>query len=444
MGIPKSPSCVGPGCTHSVGVSRDPVIDTLRLEAALTGHWALAVSLGVGLLMGIERERNKGEGAERRPAGVRTFALVGVMGGLCATFDEVVVLGVGAAFVGLSAIAAYLRSARSDPGLTTEIALVIAFLLGALAIDEAALAAAVGVVVTILLASRTQLHQFTSRVLSERELHDGLTFAAAALVVLPLVPNHAVGPYGVFNPFTVWRLVVIVMGVSVAGYIARRTLGPRFGLPVAGLAGGFVSALATIWAMAGRAKREPDLTMPALAGALLANVATIVLMAGLVGATSPATLNELAIPLAGAGLAAALAGSIATMRAWSGRAHRHDEAGRAFDLRTSVLFAATLTGVLWLAAWLNDVMGTGGLIVGSAAAGLADTHAAAISVAALVAAGKVDAHQGAIAILAALSANSATKLIAARAAGAPRFWLGLMPGLAAMVALAWAGTLVGG
>ena len=418
--------------------------DTTQLDAALTGHWTLAVSLGIGLLMGIERERTKGEGAERRPAGVRTFALVGLLGGLCATFDEAVVLGVGIGFVGLSAIAAYLRSARSDPGLTTEVALVIAFLLGALAIDEAALAAAVGVVVTILLASRTRLHEFTSRVLSERELHDGLMFAAAALVVLPLVPNRAVGPYGVFNPFTVWRLVVIVMGISVAGYVARRTLGPRFGLPVAGLAGGFVSALATIGAMAGRAKREPDVAVPALAGALLANVATIMLMAVLVGATSAATLRELAIPLAGAGLAATVAGAIATARASKGPVHRHDEEGRAFDLRTSVLFAATLTGVLWLAAALNDLVGTSGLVLGSAVAGLADTHAAAISVAALVAAGKVDAHQGAIAILAALSANTATKLIAARVAGGPRFWLGLAPGLGAMVALAWVGTLVGG
>ena len=157
--------------------------------------------------MGIERERTKGQGAEKRPAGVRTFALVGLLGGLCALFDDSVVLGVGAGFVGLAAIAGYLRSTRQDPGLTTEIALLVAFLLGALAHDDAALAAGLGVVVTILLASRTRLHAFADNMLSERELHDGLIFAAAALVVLPLVPNRTVGPYSVLNPFTVWRLV---------------------------------------------------------------------------------------------------------------------------------------------------------------------------------------------------------------------------------------------
>lgn len=410
--------------------------------AALGGHWTLAVSLGIGLLMGIERERTKGEGPERRPAGVRTFALVGLLGGLCALFDDSVVLGVGAGFVGLAAIAAYLRSARHDPGLTTEIALLVAFLLGALAGDDAALAAGLGVAVTILLASRTRLHTFASSVLSERELHDGLIFAAAALVVLPLVPNRPVGPYAVFNPFTVWRLVVIVMAISAFGYLARRLLGPRFGLPVAGLAGGFVSAAATIGTMSGRAKREPGVAGPAAAGAMLANVATIVLMAALLGATSPETLRELAIPLAGAGVAAIVAGAVATLRVWRAEVDRHDEQGRAFDLRVAIAFAVTLTAVLLVSAALTDLLGSGGLILGTAAAGFADTHSAAISAAALVAAGKVDAHQASLAVLAALSTNTITKLAVARAAGTGRFAWTLAPGLVAMVALAWLGSAV--
>ena len=138
--------------------------------AALGGHWTLAISLGIGLLVGIERERTKGEGAERRPAGVRTFALVGLLGGLFAAFDDRAVLAVGAGFVGLAAVAGYVRSGREDPGLTTEIALVVVFLLGALARDDAPLAAGIGVVVTILLASRTRLHDFVSQVLSDVRL----------------------------------------------------------------------------------------------------------------------------------------------------------------------------------------------------------------------------------------------------------------------------------
>lgn len=405
--------------------------------AALGGHWTLAVSLGIGLLMGIERERTKGEGADRRPAGVRTFGLVGLLGGLCALFDGTVVLGVGAAFVGLAAIAGYLRSTRADPGLTTEIALLVAFLLGALAHDETTLAAGIGVVVTIVLASRSRLHDFISHVLTERELHDGLIFAAAALVVLPLVPNRTVGPYDVFNPFTVWRLVVLVMAISAFGYVARRVLGPRYGLPLAGFAGGFVSAAATIGAMAGRAKHEPAVRAPAVAGALLANVATIVLMVALLGATSPETLREVVVPLIGAGLAAVGAGSLATWRVWHLKVDHGDERGRAFDLRSSVVFAVTLTAVLLVSAALTDVLGSRGLVIGTALAGFADTHSAAISAAALAAAGTVDPDQAGLAVLAALSTNTLTKLAVAWIGGTRRFALTLAPGLVAMLVLAW-------
>ncbi len=410
--------------------------------STLGGNWTIAVSLGIGLLMGIERERTKGTGRERRPEGLRTFALAGLLGGLCAALDDSVLLGVGGAFVGLVAIVGYLRSPREDPGLTTEVALFVTFVLGALARDEATLAAAIGVVTTILLASRTRLHDFAGRVLSERELWDGLIFAAAALVVLPLVPNRPVGPYDVFNPFTVWRLVVMIMAISAFGYVARRLLGPQFGLPLAGFAGGFVSAAATIGAMGERAKREPDAAISAAAGALLANVATVVLMVALVGATSPETLRELAVPLSGAAIAAIGAGGTATARNWHMRASHGTEQGRAFDLRTSIAFAATLTLVLLLSAALTDWLGSGGLVVGAAVAGFADTHSAAISAAALAAAGTVSPDDAALAVLAALSTNTVTKLVVAQVAGGRRFTARLAPGLLAMVALAWTGSLL--
>ena len=409
--------------------------------AALGGHWGLAVSLGIGLMMGIERERTKGEGPRRRPEGVRTFALVALLGGLCAEFDDRLVLAVGAGFVGLAALAGYRRSRETDPGLTTEVALVVAFLLGAMALDDASLAAGLAVVVTILLASRTRMHEFISHVLSERELHDGLIFAAAALVVLPLVPDRTLGPYGVFNPFTVWRLVVIVMAISAFGYVARRMLGPRFGLAVAGLAGGFVSAAATIGTLAGRAKREPGLGAPALAGALLANIATVVLMGILLGATSPDTLGDLVLALVGALVAAVVAGAAATIQAWRSSVDHGDDDGRAFDLRGSVVFALTLTAILLTSAALTDLLGSGGLIVATAVAGLADTHSAAISAAALAAAGKVSPGQAAVAVLAALSTNTLTKLVVARVAGTRRFALAMAPGLLALAGLAWLGYL---
>ncbi len=135
---------------------------------------------------------------------------------------------------------AYWRARDQDPGLTTEAALVATVLLGGLAIHEPALAAGLGVIVAGLLTARTAIHRFVRSALTEEEVRDGLIFAGATLVVLPLLPDKALGPYGALNPRTIWIVVVLVMGVSALGYIAVRLVGARFGLPLAGLASGFV------------------------------------------------------------------------------------------------------------------------------------------------------------------------------------------------------------
>src|SRR5579864_263592 len=124
-----------------------------------------------------------------------------------------------------------------------------AFLLGVLTQSSLTVAAGMAVIVTILLASRETLHRFVADTLTEEEFHDALTLGAAALVILPLVPNVGLGPFQAFNPFTAWRLVVIVMIANASGYIAQRALGPGLGLPLAGFFGGFVSSTATIGAM---------------------------------------------------------------------------------------------------------------------------------------------------------------------------------------------------
>jgi uncharacterized membrane protein (DUF4010 family) len=119
----------------------------------------------------------------------------------------------GSAFVGSAAIAGYVRNGEDDPGLTTEVALVVCFLLGAFAQRDPSVAAGLGVATAIMLAGRERIHRIARDTLSERELHDGLLFAACALIVLPLVPDQGFGPRGSPNPSIVWRLAVIVMAV---------------------------------------------------------------------------------------------------------------------------------------------------------------------------------------------------------------------------------------
>src|SRR5215208_2069112 len=290
------------------------------------------VALGVGLLVGIDRERNKGDGSNRQAAGLRTFTLASLAGATAmAVGDEIVLAAVAlgmVAFAGLS----YWRARDGDPGLTTETALVLTTLLGGLAIKHPEFAAGLGVVVAVLLAVRS--------VLTDDELRDLLIFAAATLVVLPLLPDKPIGPYGALNLRTVWTIVILVMAVSALGYVAVRVVGPRYGLPLAGLASGFVSSSATIGAMGTRAKHEPELMKPAVAGAVLSSVATVVQLAILIAVTNMPTLQALWLPLVLSGAAAVLYGGSFTLWALKQKTQKHEAQGNAFSLTTALTFAA--------------------------------------------------------------------------------------------------------
>jgi uncharacterized membrane protein (DUF4010 family) len=400
------------------------------------------VALGVGLLIGIDRERHKGDGATRHPAGLRTFTLASLLGATAMAVGDEVLLAAMAlgmvAFAGLS----YWRARDGDPGLTTETALVLTTLLGGLAIKHPEFAAGLGVMVTVLLAARSTLHRFVRSVLTDDELRDLLIFAAATLVVLPLLPDQPIGPYGALNLRTVWTIVILVMAVSALGYVAVRLVGPRYGLPVAGLASGFVSSSATIGAMGTRAKDEPALLKPAVAGAVLSSVATVVQLGILIAATNMATLQALWLPLILSGAAAVLYGGAFTLWALKQKTQKHEAQGNAFSLSTALTFAAILAVVLLVAAAAQDLFGEAGVLVAAAAAGFADTHSAAVSVAALVNDGRIKPPQTVIPVLAAFTTNTVTKMIFAVTAGGHAFALYVIPGLLLMLAAAWAGVLV--
>lgn len=401
------------------------------------GVLGLAVALGVGLLLGVERERRMGQQPERGAAGVRTFALVALLGGLSIRVGGEVTAAVALGFVGLAAIASYVRT--SGPGLTTEVALVLTFLLGALAQSDPALAAGIGVTTAIVLAGRDRLHKLVSDTLSERELHDALLFAACALIVLPLVPDQGIGPNGAFNPATVWRLVVIVMAVQGMGYIALRTVGLRYGLPLAGLIGGFVSSTATIGTMGARAVRSPGLRAGAVAGAVASSVATVVLLAIVVGVASLPTLRRLALPFALAGISAVGYAAVFALRAAGTLPDEKIERGRAFDLRIALLLAGTVSIVLLVSGAINEAAGGTGVLIGTAVAGLADSQSAAISAASLAQQNQVTIATAELATLVALTTNTISKAIMAVAFGKAPFAGRVIPGLGLILVCAWGG-----
>lgn len=400
----------------------------------------LIVALGIGLLIGVERERRKGEGPSRSFAGIRTFTLTSLAGATSLIVGGEILLATATAGIAVLAAAAYWLGRGDDPGLTTEVALVLTTILGGLSMQQPELAGGLAVAVAVLLAARSPLHHFIRSVLTDDEMQDALIFAAATLVVLPLVPERQIGPYGSLNPRSIWILVILIMAISGGGYIAVRTVGARFGLPITGLASGFISSTATIGAMGARVVCVKALLPAAVAGAVLSTVATIVQMAIVLAATSLATLRKLSIPLVCAGVAAAVYGTIFTAWALRQKTEHQRQGGRAFSIRTAIAFALTLAGILIASAALRDWFGETGVILATALAGFVDTHAAAISAASLVASGKLQARDAIVPILAGLSTNTISKIFFAASGGRP-FAFRVIPGLIVVALAAWAGAL---
>jgi len=403
----------------------------------------LVVAIGIGLLIGAERERRKGSGSQRGPAGVRTFALACFAGALTGYLQLEALLIVIAAGAVLFSAVAYRSGARKDPGLTSEFALIVTVLLGALTMQDPLLAAGLSVVTTIILATREPLHRAVKNLLSPQEAQDAPVFLAATLVILPLTPDRALGPFGAFNPRRIWELVVLVMTMSAASYIALRALGSRVGLALAGIVGGFISASATIGSMISRAKRSPELERAATSGAVLATVATVAQLFLVLLVTDSSTCRALTLPLVLAGIAAIAYALFFVVRPSKTQATNEAVPGRAFDLRLAFLFAGTISVVLLFWGLLNQRYGGRGLLFGAALSGFADTHATAISIASLVSAGRLAPEAAVKPILVGFATNTITKAVVAFTVGGSRFALRILPGLIAVVLAAFVGMWFG-
>lgn len=415
---------------------------------------ALLVSLGLGLLIGIERERSKGTGPTRAFAGIRTFTIVALAGCLCQLLDSGAFAGVagttllvpvGGLVVGALIAIGYWRDRSRDPGITTEITLFITYILGVTAVVRPGVAGGAGIVVALLLASRHSLHRFSREVLSTEDLRNGLMLAAAALVVLPLLPDRGPDWAPALNPHSVWRLVVLVLVLQAAGHIALRIFGTRSGLALSGLLSGFVSSTATMAAMGHHARQHPERVRACASGALLSNVATMFQLALLAFMVSPDLLLGLAWPLAGGAAGAALA----ALMGWQRDAGTVDASEEprpvAFQPLQAFGFAALMTGVTALVSWLQGSAGSLAATASIALAGFADAHAAGVAAfnLALSAPGANAALDVSLLIMLGVTTNTVSKGVAAAAAGGMDFMRRLAPGLVLLLAGGWLGWWMG-
>jgi uncharacterized membrane protein (DUF4010 family) len=267
-------------------------------------------------------------------------------------------------------------------------------------------------------------------VLSEREVHDGLVLLASALVVLPLLPDHAVGPYGSLNPATLWKLAVLVMAISALGHVILRIIGNRWGLAMAGFFAGYVSSTAAVAGFGQQVRDTPALLRPAVAAAMLSNLASLSLFVPVLLAVAPALLPVIAVELAAAA-AVLLAGGLLGMRG-SGDGPMAPTADQPmFRMRQALAFVAIIAAVLMLSAAMNAWLGPHGALLAAVVAAMAELHAAVATVGQLFQQGVLDHAQARWGLFGLLAASGLAKSVVAMVSGGRAYGLRVAIGLLA-------------
>lgn len=383
----------------------------------------LAVALAIGLLIGLERGWQTREDPDhQRAAGLRTFALTGLLGGIAAATSAAtspIVLGAAlVAYTGAMGAFSYLEAVtEKNFSVTGVVAGILTFLLGAYAMlgnDRVAVAAAVAM--AILLALRDPLHSWV-RKLTWPELRSALMLLAMTFLLLPVLPNRPIDPWNVLNPAEIWLLAILIAVISFAGYVAVRIFGDRNGVAVAALAGGLASSTAVTLSFARLARDHPESTRLLAGGILLAGATMLARLLVLAGLIKPELLGTLLWPAVAAG-AVHLAGS--GLLLWKGEPSAAQESlldmRSPFDLGTVLKLAGLIAVIMLIAKTMADRANAAGLYLLAAVSGIADVDALTLSMARF-AGGQVTLRDASVAILIAASVNTISKAAMATAVG---------------------------
>ena len=367
-------------------------------------------SLAIGLLIGLERERNPSA-----KAGLRTFALVSLFGTLIALLADkggapwLIVAGMLA--VAGMIIAAYINTPteNNDPGTTTVTALLISFALGVLVwFGYSKLAVMLAITTTVLLYFKPELQGMSQR-LTRRDLVSILQFSVLSFVILPILPDQNYGPYEAFNPYQAWMMVVLISGLSLAGYVALRITGRRYGAPLLGFLGGLVSSTATTLVYAKHSKLNDGMLRLSAVVILIASQVVLIRLVVVSGVVSPSILRQLA-PVMGLGL---LFGLSATFFNWKRLKNTGElpmpETSNPTEIHAALTFGLLFVIVLLCAAWLSDVAGNSGLYMVAIISGLTDMDAITLSSLRLFNLEKISSNQAIISIALAYLSNMVFK-----------------------------------
>ena len=392
-----------------------PDLDIFRL---------LAEASALGLLVGAERYRGRQAG-EKKSAGVRTFAILCLLGTICSILDTTAFTSVTFAAVAAMILLGYYRSPVGSLGLTTEFAALLVFWIGYLLRSHEAAAISLGIALTIFLASKRTLHDSIREQISEAEFGATLKFLAVVLVVYPILPDLEMGPYGFFNPRHVWGLVILVSTISYAGYFLTRWLGQRRGLMVGSLAGGFVSTTAVTMSLAERARSTPEASRLMGTAAVLAAAVQGPRLLLLLWAVNRGLASSLAMPLMGMALVGFIGAWLLGRRVGS-ESEAELPLQNPYSVRPALKFGLFFVAVLLFVEVGNRWLGEQGSLLASGIAGTASTSAVALSVSKLLNEGSLTPLVAAGSVLVAITANAFTKWVLVLIYGTRQmaFWLG--------------------
>jgi uncharacterized membrane protein (DUF4010 family) len=398
----------------------------------------MAIAVALGLLVGLQRERQR-----TRLAGIRTFPLITLFGVLCGTLG--VVWGWGIVAAGLIAVAALtvmsnvlrMRDTGTDPGMTTEIAVLVMFGVGvALARGLAPQAVVAGAGVALLLHWKDPLHALAQR-MGSKDFAAVMRLVLVALVILPALPDRSFGPYNVLNPYRIWFVVVLIVGISLAGYVALQLFGRRGGALLAGILGGLISSTATTVSWARRSREVPEEGATAAVVVALASAVVFGRVLVEIAVVAPAVLAATAAPLAAmAAVMLAIGGALFVLLGSDPDRPAVDREPPSSELAAALAFGALYALILLAVAVAQDHFGTRGLYAVAVVSGLTDMDAITLSTAQLMSTQDLPVAIGWRMILVGALSNIALKGAIVLALGGPS----MRPRIAA----AFAAALVGG
>lgn len=408
----------------------------------------LGAALAIGLLIGTQREfqfRKEDNGTRGPIAGIRTYPLVALGGGLAALLSGLygsgLVLAVVLLIVGAMAVVAYrTTSAQGDLGLTTEVALAVTALAGALCVTgPLEVAAGAGVAMAVLLELKPQTRRFV-RALDDDDISAVLKFAAVSALVLPVLPDETYGPppFDVVSPFKVWLMVVFISGISFLGYVLVQVIGAKRGVGITGIVGGLASSTAVTLSFAERSRDQARLSSALALGIILAWTVMFARVLVEAGVVNPALLAEVWPAIAAGGGAGLLYAGVLW---WRGRSdHETPEEGHRpftnpFELKSALAFGALYAIILVGSRAAEMYLGTTGLYASAIASGLADVDAVTLTMAELSGAGgTLPVETAGRAVVLAAASNTVVKggIVLSIGAGAMR--KAILPGVAVILA----------